>query len=130
MMGDWQSFGLLWLRALAGLGMATHGFAKIFGGGMAQFEQGVGQMGFPVPALFAWAAALSEFAGAICMAVGLGTRIAAGFVVCTMSVALFVAHAKDPFSTKEMAYLYWTISGAVLFLGGGRYTLGRALRRR
>jgi putative oxidoreductase len=128
--GDWNSVGLAWLRILAGSGIATHGFGKIFGGHMEGFAQGVAQMGFPVPALFAWAAALSEFAGGICVAVGIGTRIAALFIFGTMSVALFLHHAADPFDVKELAYLYWSIAGALIMLGGGAYTLPSLIARR
>ena len=127
---DWTSTGLAWLRILAGLGMATHGFTKVFGGEMEHMTQGVAALGFPLPSVFAWAAALSEFAGGLCLAAGIGTRFAAGFMFITMSVAIFLAHAKDPFSKKELAYLYWSVSGALVMLGGGAYTLPRLLGRR
>lgn len=74
MKDQWNDLGLLWLRLLVGVGIATHGFAKIFGGRIDGFAEGVAQMGFPLPVVFAWAA-------------GLGTRLAAGFVFCTMSAA-------------------------------------------
>ena len=127
---DLSSVGLLWLRVFAGYGMATHGYAKVFGGGMGQMTQGVAGMGFPFPAFFAWAAALSEFAGALCLALGLGTRIAAGFIFITMSVAFLKVHAADPFSTKELAFLYWAISGALMLIGGGRLSVDALKRRR
>ncbi len=120
--------GLLWLRILMGAGIATHGYGKIFGGQMAIFSEGVVKLGFPMPELFTWAAALSEFAGGICVALGLGTRVAALFVFSTMSVAAFLAHRADPLSVKELALAYWTVSGALVLLGGGRFTLGRLLK--
>ena len=115
--------GLAWLRILTGVGIALHGSGKVFGGTMDHFAQGVAQMGFPLPVLFAWAAALSEFVGGVCLVAGLGTRIAAFFAWCTMSAALFLRHAHDPFSVKELAYLYWTMLSALVWLGGGRYTI-------
>ncbi len=118
---------LAWLRILMGVSIATHGYQKIFGGGIEGFAQGVAQMGFPLPVVFAWAAALSEFAGGLCVAAGFGTRVAAFFVFCTMSVALFIAHAKDPFRTKELAYLYWTIASTLILLGGGRFSVDALL---
>ena len=45
--------GLLWLRILVGAGIAYHGYGKIFGGMMERFTQGVTQMGFPAPEVFA-----------------------------------------------------------------------------
>ena len=47
------AFGLLWIRVMMGSGIAYHGYGKIFGGRMARFTEGVAQMGFPLPALFA-----------------------------------------------------------------------------
>jgi putative oxidoreductase len=118
-----HDLGLLWLRLLMGAGIASHGYQKIFGGMMPHFAEGVGKMGFPMPEAFAWAAALSEFAGGICVALGLGTRVAALVVFATMSVAWFKAHAADPFQTKELALAYWTMAGALILLGGGGYAL-------
>ncbi len=117
--------GILCLRILMGAGIAYHGYGKVFGGHMAMMVPGVEKMGFPMPEVFAWAAALSEFAGGILIAVGLFTRAAAFFVFCTMSVAAFIAHAADPLQAKELALAYWTISLALIFMGGGEYSLDR-----
>lgn len=117
------SAGLLWLRVLMGLGIATHGYAKLFGGGIEGFAQGVAKMGFPFPLLFAYLAALSEFGGGLLIALGLATRLAALAVFGTMTVAAFLAHRGAPFSDREMALAYWTMAGALVLLGGGRYAL-------
>ena len=130
MKSDWQEIGLAWLRILVGIGATTHGFGKIFGGQMDGFALMVGQLGFPLPFVFAWAAALSEFLGGICLIMGIGTRLAAGFVFFTMSVALFLHHRRDTFHMKELAYLYWTTTGALVMLGSGRYSLARLLTKR
>lgn len=126
---DWTDLGLLWLRILMGTGIATHGYGKIFGGHLAGFAEGVAKLGFPMPELSAWAAALSEFAGGILVALGLGTRVAAFFVFCTMGVAAFLHHRADPFSVKELALAYWTMSGALVLLGGGKFTLGSLIKK-
>lgn len=125
-----QDIGLLWLRILMGLGIASHGYQKILGGHVAQFAEGVAQMGLPIPLVFAWAAALSEFLGGILVALGVGTRVAALSVFMTMSVAAFVHHAKDPFQVKELALAYWTMAGALVWFGGGGLSLGRFLRKK
>jgi len=122
--------GLLWLRVLMGSGIAYHGYGKVFGGNVARLAEGVAAMGFPMPEVFAWAAALSEFAGGICIALGLFTRFAALFVFITMSVAAFGAHAADPFQKKELALAFWTMAGALICLGGGKYSLDAVIRKK
>lgn len=118
-----SSVGLLWVRLAIGLGIATHGYSKIFGGRMETFAAGVDKLGFPFPAVFAWAAALSELAGGICVALGWKVRLASLFIFATMSVAAFVRHAPDPFSVKEKALLYWAVAAGLILLGGGEFSL-------
>jgi putative oxidoreductase len=109
--------------------MATHGYAKIFGGFMDKFTAGVAEMGFPAPAFFAWAAALSEFVGAICLALGLGTRVAAFFIAVTMVVAAFVRGAGKAFADRELALLYLVLCATFLVVGGGRFAVERLWRK-
>ncbi len=118
-----NDLALLWLRVLMGAGIAWHGYGKVFGGHMAGLTQGVAKMGLPNPELFAWAAALSEFAGGILVVVGLLTRLSALSIFITMSVAAFMVHAADPFSAKELAFAYWTIAGALILTGAGQFSL-------
>jgi putative oxidoreductase len=122
--------GLFWLRVLTGLGMAYHGYGKVFGDHMQMLVPGVEKLGFPQPVIFAWLAALSEFAGGILIAIGLGTRIAAFFIFVTMSVAAFVVHAQDAFNVKELALAYWTVSGVLILTGAGAWSLDELFSRR
>ena len=121
------ALGLFILRVAFGLGIARHGYGKVFEGGATQMVDPVGRMGFPAPVIFAWAAALSEFAGGLLMALGLATRAAAAFVAVTMGTAVFVAHAHDPIGTKELALAYLAASLTVLCTGPGPLSLDRLL---
>jgi putative oxidoreductase len=118
-----KDLGLLWLRVLMGLAMASHGYAKVFGGQVKFLIEGLPNMGFPMPVVFAWLAALSEFVGGLFIAIGLFTRVSSLFVFVTMCVAFFIAHAHDPFQVKELAYLYGAVAGAFIFTGAGRYSI-------
>ena len=126
-----MDLGLLWLRLAMGIGIAYHGYGKVFGGQMGMFTQGVTAMGFPAPHLFAWAAALSEFVGGICVATGFAVRVAAFFICCTMFVAAFVAlRHQGLVAPRELALAYFTIAGALMLTGGGAYSLSLSLRRK
>jgi putative oxidoreductase len=121
--------GLLVLRLFTGLSLAfAHGLGKL--PPSAGFVETVGEMGFPVPVFFAWCAALAEFGGGLCLALGLLTRPAAFFVAFTMAVAAFVRQAGDPFTDKEKALLFLVIALALLLTGSGRYGLDRFIRPR
>lgn len=123
------NLGTLILRLFIGLSMAfAHGLGKL--PPSEQLITGVSGMGFPLPALFAWAAALSEFAGALLILVGLFTRYAAFFLGITMAVAAFVVHGADPYQVKELAMFYMFACLALLFLGAGHFSLDRILRKK
>lgn len=125
-----MSVALAWLRVLAGLGIATHGYQKIFGGMMPRFTEGVAALGFPMPHLFAWMAALSELAGGLMLVLGLLTPLAALMVFGTMTVAAFLQHGSDPFDVKELALAYWTMAGTLMVAGGGKYSLDALIFRK
>ena len=129
MQGYIRSIGVTQLRIIAGLSMATHGYGKIFGGGMQGFTAGVAKLGFPAPEFFAWIAALSELVGGVCLALGLGTRISSLMIAGTMFVAVFIRHGADPFGKKELALLYLAVMIFFLLAGGGRWALDSLLSR-
>lgn len=118
--------GLLVLRVGFGLTLAFgHGLGKL--PPSDGFVANTASLGFPLPVLFAWAAALSEFAGGLLVAVGLLTRPAALFVAITMSVAFFVQHGADPFSDKELAFVFLIWAVGMLLTGPGRYSVDARL---
>ena len=121
--------GLLVLRAGAGLAMAlAHGLGKL--PPSAGFVEGTADLGFPVPVVFAWLAALAEFGGGLLVAVGLATRPAAALTAFTMATAFFGAHAGDPFGDREMAFVYGVVFVAIALTGAGRYSLDAVLQGR
>lgn len=122
-------FGVTLFRVAVGLGLAiAHGMGKL--PVEQRFVDGVADLGFPMPVVFAWAAALSECVGGFALAAGFATRVSALFVTVTMCVAFFLRHAADDFGTKEKAYLYGAAAVLFLFLGAGRFSIDHLLRRR
>jgi putative oxidoreductase len=145
-----RDLGLLILR-LAGLYLAIgHGWGKVVGlaSGESRFLEGVANLGFPVPIVFAWAAALSELVGGTAMALGLFTRWAAAFAAATMFVASFVRHravsqflswigispaSEESFKAwgnPELATIFLLVCAAVALLGPGRFSVDAKLGRK
>lgn len=123
------NLGLLVLRVTCGLSMAFgHGLSKM--PPSDKFIEGVTEMGFPSPEIFAWLAGLSEFLGGLCIAIGLFVRPSALFLAFTMAVAAFVRHAPDPFKVKELSVLYFALSVSLLLIGGGSFALDRFFRKK
>lgn len=121
-------FGLLLLRMMVGLALAlAHGRGKF--PPSERFIQGAAKMGFPLPELFAWAAASGEFLGGLFLAIGLMTRPSAFLILATMGTAFFLVHGSDPFGDKEKAFLYGAAALLFLFSGAGRYSLDALINR-
>ena len=92
--------GFTALQVAVGLMMAFgHGLAKV--PPAAGFVEAVGSLGFRSPAVFAWAAGLSEFVGGLLIVAGLFTRPASLFLAVSMGVALFLKHGADPIFSRE-----------------------------
>jgi len=143
--------GLLLIR-LSGFYLALgHGLGKtiaLASGQGAGFISGVEALGFPMPAVFAWAAALAELVGGLLVGLGLGTRIVAPFPLFTMVVAAVFQHRAhehalvalgikavppeviEKWGNPEMAILYLVCFTTILFLGPGRISLDYVFRRK
>lgn len=117
------------LRIFAGASLAAaHGFGKL--PPSEQFIGGVANLGFPAPALFAWAASLAEFLGGAFLALGLFTRISSFFVAFTMLTAAFGVHLNDPYQKKELALLYLVVAVCFMLKGASDWSLDAILRRK
>lgn len=114
---------VLVLRIFSGAFIMTHGIPKvkkIFSGDLG-FGDPIG-LGPEVSLV------LVAFAEAVCgflVILGLGTRWATIPLIIAMGVAAFIAHAADPFGTKEKPLLFLVIFIVLLLTGGGKYSLDR-----
>jgi putative oxidoreductase len=149
--GHWTSDVALLVLRLSGLGLAfAHGWPKVsmfLAGEGGRFVEGVAGLGFPLPIVFAWAAALAELVGGFAITLGLLTRIAAVFAAFTMFVAAFFRHhlfdhilvffgladfpeeVIESWGNPERAATYLLIFIGLVFVGGGRFSLDRLLGR-
>jgi putative oxidoreductase len=142
-----SDIALLVLR-LTGFGLLFgHGWSKLVAvaGGDTRFAEGLGQLGFPAPMAFAWAAALAESLGGLLVGLGLFTRFAAPVCAFTMAVAAFGRHqahqhllvslgvrsaSEDTlkaWGNPELALLYLSAFVAIALLGAGRVSLDHLL---
>ncbi len=121
--------GLLVVRLWFGGVLAVqHGWGKMMD--VSAFVPHVAKLGLPAPALFAFAAAASEFAGGLLLALGLLTRLGAAAVAGTMAVAVFMAHRADPFARKEEAAAYGILALALLIAGPGRFSVDAMIAKK
>ncbi|MEX0608905.1 MAG: DoxX family protein [Balneolaceae bacterium] len=114
---------ILLLRVSAGALIFTHGLPKLMKVFAGDFS-----FGDPIGLGPEISLILSAFAEGICgllITFGIGTRITALFLIINMTVAFFVAHAGDPFSTKEKSLLFLLMFVVLLFTGGGKYSVDK-----
>ena len=71
----------------------------------------------------------AEFCCSIFLVLGLFTRLATIPLLIAMSVAVFIVHKADPFSSKEKALLYLIGYLVILLTGPGRFSLDKLLFR-
>ncbi|HEY6049827.1 MAG TPA: DoxX family protein, partial [Thermoanaerobaculia bacterium] len=127
--------GFLVARLLVGLLMAAHGAQKLFGwfGGHGLKATGdfFGQLGFQPPRLFAGAAALSELASGLLIALGLFGPVGPAVMLAVMVVAAVTVHwVNGLFATAggiELPLLYSIAAVRFALTGPGRYSLDAAL---
>ena len=120
---------VLIVRLFVGYALMNHGWGKI--------QTPMNWMGpdAPVPGVFQFLAAFSEFAGGLALILGLLTRLASLGIFFTMLVAaathLFMLH--DPIinltggHAAEPAIVYLVVSILFLAMGPGRFSLDKKI---
>jgi putative oxidoreductase len=121
------NIGLLLFRLIIGIFMLMHGLQKI-----TNFE--MLSTIFPDPLGIGASASLiliilAEVGCSLLIIFGIFTRLAAIPPMFGMAVAAFMVHANDPFSVKEIAFLYLFLYVALLFLGAGKYSVDYLLTK-
>lgn len=117
------SWALLVLRIAMAIIFIYHGYGKLFGApGMTGFTGMVGNLGFPLPSVFAYIAALAEFIGGIALLLGVWTRLAASLIGVNMIVAIImVKKFALPMIDADLALL--AISLTLVLMGPGMYSI-------
>jgi putative oxidoreductase len=118
---NWLSLALLILRLTVGILMLTHGFPKLVN--FSQMSHGffnLFNMGSNV------SLALDIFAEVFCsllLIIGIASRPALIPLIIAMAVAVFMVHAGQALSAKELA-VHYLVSYIVLFIAGaGKFSV-------
>lgn len=127
-------YSYAFMRFSTGIVLVPHGVAKLFyGGAAATAHAALGGLGPDLALATAYCVAAVELIGALMLAFGLLTRLAALSIVIEMTVIVFVIlWPNGYFWTKqgyEYALLWDLLSMAILVRGGGRYSIDRLLPR-
>lgn len=123
------------LRLSAGVIFVAHGAQKLFGSFGGYGLEGTGQwmasIGLEPGYLMALAAGSAEFFGGIALLIGLLTRPAAFMLAITMLVAIITVHLPNGLFLSNGGYEFGLallgISVALMFSGGGKFSLDRKL---
>lgn len=141
-----KSFSTLLLRVTLGAVFFPHGAQKAlgwFGGHGFAGTMGYFTGAMHIPTLFAFLAIAAEFAGAIALILGFGTRVAALGIAAVMAVAIASVHAQYGFFMNwagnqagegiEYHLLALGMALALVLRGGGALSIdgaiGRSLQR-
>ena len=128
-----SAWGLLFLRLAVGVVFVMHGGQKIFVHGISGMAGFLGQLGFPLPLVFAVIVALVEFLGGLALILGLFTRYAAALIATVMLVAMLLVHLKNGFFLPRGFEFTLTLFAANLALalsGPGALALGSKIGKR
>ena len=131
------------LRILLGIVIFPHGAQKLmgwFGGGGFTASMRWFESSFHIPTIFALLAILAESVGAVALIAGFFTRIAALAISVNMLVAVALVHRKIGFFMNwtgtakgegfEYHILVVAIGIALMFMGGGRWSLDGVIARK
>lgn len=112
-----MAVGLLVIRLVVGLTLASHGAQKLlgwFGGGGIEGTAGsFEQMGFRPGRFYAALAGMGELTGGLLLAAGLATPAAVAVVIAVMLVAVLGVHARNGFFAHSGGFEYAMVIGVI-----------------
>jgi putative oxidoreductase len=114
------------IRITVGALLFVHGWTKINSGvaGVTGFFE---KAGFVPASGFAYAAIFLETVGAICIVLGLFTRVFAAMIAIQMAIITFVVMMPQGWARMEPTLMWGIIMFAIALRGGGPYSLDRII---
>jgi putative oxidoreductase len=124
-------YAYAFMRFATGAVLVPHGVQKVFFFTIARYTETIGAKGLPFPELLAYLTFFTELVAAVCLAIGLFTRVAAAMIWVEMLVIITVFNSQyGYFWTNrgiEYALLWLLLCTAIFFRGGGRYSVDRLI---
>jgi putative oxidoreductase len=121
------------MRFATGAVLVPHGVNKILNTPIAKFAPNIAAKGLPLPEALAYLTYFAESVAAVCLAIGLFTRIAAAMIGIEMIVIVILFQWQfGYFWTNrgyEFALLWALLCIAIFFKGGGRYSVDHLIGR-
>jgi putative oxidoreductase len=120
-------YAYAFMRFATGAVLVPHGIQKLLSNSVAKFAPIIGGKGLPFPEVLTGLTFFTESVAAICLAIGLFTRVAAVMIWIEMLVIITVFNWQfGYFWTNrgvEYALLWLLLCTAIFFRGGGRYSV-------
>ena len=126
-------FSYAFMRFAAGAILVPHGVQKLIYGTAENTAKGLAAKGFPFPLELAYFVGFVELFVAAALAIGLFTRVCAAMLWVQMAViTVWFTGPNGYFWGKqgyEFSLLWLLLFTAILFRGGGRYSVDYYLRK-
>ena len=125
-------YSYAFMRFCTGAVLVPHGVQKLMNAwALDRGPASIAAQGLPMPSLLAWLTVFSESFVALCLALGLFTRVAALIIWIQMAVIVTQFQWQyGYFWTNrgiEFALLWLLLCMAIFFRGGGKYSLDHLL---
>jgi putative oxidoreductase len=124
-------FAYALMRVATGAVLLPHGIQKVLFLSIARYTEIIAGKGLPFPELLAYLTFFTESVAALCLMLGLFTRIAAAMIAIEMLVIVFVFQWQFGYFWTNRGYEYallWALLAiGIFFRGGGRYSLDRLI---
>jgi putative oxidoreductase len=124
-------FSYAFMRFATGAVLLPHGIQKILTVLISKFAPNIAAKGLPFAEGLAYLTYFAESVAAVCLAIGLFTRIAAAIIGIELLVIVLVFQWQFGYFWTvrgyEFALLWLLLCIAIFFKGGGRYSIDRMI---
>ena len=124
-------YSYAFMRFATGAVLVPHGIQKILNVPISRFAPNIAARGLPFSEALAYLTYFAESAAAVCLTIGLLTRIAAAVIGIEMLVIVFLFQWQFGYFWTargyEFALLWALLCIAIFFKGGGRYSVDQLI---